>query len=82
MHAEPPKRSGSFLRSRAGIALLIFLSIGAFFLWTEHRAHVFGYLPYGLLALGVVAHLFMHGGHGGHGTHGKDTAQSDKGGLK
>jgi hypothetical protein len=58
-----------FLRSPAGIALLAFLAIAAFFLWTEHRAHVLGALPWLLLAACPLLHLFMHGGHGGHGGH-------------
>jgi hypothetical protein len=44
-----------------------FALIAAYFLITEHRAHVFQYLPI-LLLLGCVAmHLFGHGGHEGHG---------------
>jgi hypothetical protein len=47
--------------------LIAFLAIGAFYLVTEHTAHLFGVLPY-LLALACpLGHLFMHGGHGGHG---------------
>ena len=59
-------QSGSFLRSRAGLALIGFLLIAAFYLVTEHTAHFFGYLPFGLLLLCPLLHLFMHGGHGGH----------------
>ena len=56
-----------FLRTPGGIALLAFLAIAAFFLWTEHRAHLLGVLPWLLLAACPLMHLFMHrGGHGGH----------------
>ena len=58
-----------FLRTPGGIALLAFLAIAAFFLWTEHRAHLLGVLPWLLLAACPLMHLFMHGGHGGHGDH-------------
>jgi hypothetical protein len=58
-----------FLRTPAGIALLAFLAVAAFFLWTEHRAHLLGVLPWLLLAACPLMHLFMHGGHGGHGDH-------------
>jgi hypothetical protein len=58
-----------FLRTPAGIALLAFLVIAAFFLWTEHRAHLLGVLPWLLLAACPLMHLFMHSGHGGHGDH-------------
>lgn len=56
-----------FWRSPAGIALLLFLAIAGFFLWTEHQAHVLGALPWLLLLACPLLHLFMHrGGHGGH----------------
>ena len=51
----------------ARIALFGFLAIGAFFLLTEHRAHTLGALPFVLLALCPLLHLFGHGGHGGSG---------------
>ena len=59
---------GTFVRSRTGLALIGFLLIAGFFLVTEHTAHVFGVLPYALLLLCPLLHLFMHGGHGGHGS--------------
>ena len=55
------------LWSPTGLALLGFLAIAAFFLFTEHRAHFFGILPYLLLLACPLLHLFMHGKHGGHG---------------
>lgn len=48
--------------------LIAFLAIAAFFLITEHRAHLLGALPYLLLLACPLMHLFHHG-HGGHGTH-------------
>ena len=64
------------MKSRANIALTVFLIIGAVFLVTEHRAHLVGWIPYWpylvLLACPLM-HLFMHGGHG-HGGHGADEA--------
>ena len=59
------------MKSKANIALIVFLIIGAFFLVTEHRAHLSGWLsywPYLLLLACPLMHLFMHGGHG-HGGH-------------
>ncbi|WP_414718295.1 DUF2933 domain-containing protein [Vibrio chemaguriensis] len=38
----------------------------SYFLITEHREHVFEYLPYLILLLCPVMHLFMHHGHGHH----------------
>jgi hypothetical protein len=67
-----------FLTSRTGLALLGFLAIGAFFLLTEHRAHVLGALPYLLLLACPLLHLFHgHGGHSGHTGH--DTGSSSDG---
>ena len=55
-----------WLRSRTGLVLLAFLGIAAFFLITEHTAHFFGILPFALLLLCPILHVFMHGGHGDH----------------
>ena len=60
------------MKSRANIALIVFLVIAAFFLVTEHRAHLsgwFAYWPYLLLLACPLMHRFLHGGHG-HGGHG------------
>ena len=51
------------------VGLCIFLAIAGFFLWEEHRAHLLGALPFVLLLLCPVIHLFMHRGHGGHAGH-------------
>ena len=66
MDTKPEPDSTSWLRSRSGFVFLGFLAIAAFFLWTEHRAHLLGVLPYVLLLLCPLLHL-LHGGHGGHG---------------
>jgi hypothetical protein len=57
-----PHTPQPWFRSRSGIVLLAFLAIAAFFLVTEHAAHVFGVLPYVLLLACPVMH-FLHGGH-------------------
>jgi hypothetical protein len=44
-----------------------FLAIAVFFLWQEHRAHLLGALPWVLLLLCPVLHLFMHHGEGHEG---------------
>lgn len=58
---------GAGFRSRMRLVLLGFLAIAAFFLFTEHRAHLLGALPYLLLLACPLMHVFGHGGHGGHG---------------
>lgn len=60
------RNSMGWLRYRTGLVLLGFLAVAAYFLWTEHRAHVIQFLPYVLLLLCPLLHMF-HGGHGGHG---------------
>jgi len=68
--------------SRTNLALAGFILIAAFFLVAEHKAHILGFytehelhilnaLPYLLLLLCPLLHLFMHGG-GGHNHHGHD----------
>ena len=64
-HTHPDPRGNTSGRFRW--ALLAFLAIAAFYLATEHTAHFFGVLPFALLLLCPILHLFMHGGHGGHG---------------
>lgn len=56
--------------ARTLLATVGFLFIAAFFLETEHRAHLFGLLPYLLLLACPLLHMFGHGGHGGHGHRG------------
>lgn len=63
---------------RANLVLLGFLAIAAFFLFTEHRAHVLGALPWLLLAACPLMHFFMHGEHHGH-DHTDERRDSGKG---
>ena len=64
------------------IGLAGLLGIGAYFLWTEHRAHLGSILIWGLLLACPLMHLFHgHGGHGPHGAHGerrRGTSDPDK----
>ncbi|MGT2467613.1 DUF2933 domain-containing protein (plasmid) [Mesorhizobium atlanticum] len=46
---------------------IAFLAIGAFFLVSEHRAHVVPWLPWLILLACPLLH-FGHGGHGGMAT--------------
>lgn len=58
----------SFFKSRSGLVFLVFAGIAVYFLFTEHREHVFVFLPYLFLLACPLMHFFMHGGH----SHGKD----------
>jgi hypothetical protein len=46
--------------------MIVLMVVLGFFLFTEHRAHLFGILPYLLFLACPLMHLFMHHGHGGH----------------
>lgn len=74
-HRHEPGR-GNGTKSRIKWVFIGFLVIAAYFLITEHRAHLSGflyYLPFLLLLLACpLMHIFMHGGHS-HG--GSDSAQ-------
>jgi len=71
MKTQSRRRPLARRTSRGAAALWIFAAfaaVGLFFLLTEHRAHLFGWLPFLLLAACPLMHFF-HGGHGGHGSH-------------
>ena len=58
-----------WLRSKTGLAMIIFLIIAAFFLITEHTAHLFGILPYALLLLSMLLFLLLRRGQDNSRTH-------------
>ncbi len=65
---QPEERNGKPFRARW--VLVGFIAIAAYFLITEHRAHLSGllyFLPFLLLLACPLMHVFMHRGHGGHG---------------
>jgi hypothetical protein len=63
--------------NRNVIAFLGFAAIAAFFLFSEHRAHLFGVLPFAFLLACPLLHVLMHGGHGGHGSHSQETSDEE-----
>ena len=63
--------------SKAGLGMVGFLLIAAFFLLSEHRAHALGVFPFLLLLACPLLHMFMHGTHGGHGGHGRHSQQKE-----
>lgn len=62
-HSHRDEGNGS-MPWRNKVAWIVFAVIAGFYLWTEHRAHLFGVLPYLLLLACPLMHLFMHHGHG------------------
>jgi len=83
---EAQQNDGNETIFKAKWVFIGFFLVAAYFLVTEHTAHLSGWLAsYGiwlLLLACPLMHLFMHGGHGGHaghGRHGQDNhAQSAK----
>ncbi|MBP0592191.1 DUF2933 domain-containing protein [Paraburkholderia sp. LEh10] len=71
--------SRPFWKSRSAIALLVFAAIALFLLFSEHRAHFLGVLPYLLLLSCPLMHLFMHHGRGhGHGHGNRSPANEER----
>ena len=66
LQERPKQNVMEWFRSRTTWVLLGFLAIGAFFLFTEHTAHLWGILPFAIFLLCPLMMLFMHHGHGGH----------------
>lgn len=60
--AIPPK----YWSGLHGLATLILISAALYFLLVEHGAHILPYLPYLIILLCPLMHLFMHRSHGGH----------------
>jgi hypothetical protein len=58
-----------WFRSASGWAWIGFAAIAAFYLFTEHRAHLLGALPFAIFLLCPLLHVFHHRGHGGHEGH-------------
>ncbi|ADL54751.1 MAG TPA: DUF2933 domain-containing protein [Gallionella sp.] len=57
--------------------LVVFLAIAAFFLFTEHRAHLLGALPFLFLLACPLMHLFMHHGHNNHDQHNHGSSEGE-----
>ncbi len=80
--SKPFDRPGGhrLFRLPLGFGLLAFLAIAGFFLWTEHRAHLLGALPWLLLLACPLLHFFMHRGHGDNHGEGGQGPGSEHGG--
>ncbi|MBM3181751.1 MAG: DUF2933 domain-containing protein [Chloroflexi bacterium] len=77
MDPSPKFSISRWLRSKTGLAFIAFLAIAAFFLITEHKAHLFGVLPYALLLLSLLLFLFMRRWQDGRNPH--DSRQPEDG---
>lgn len=67
----------SFWLTSKGFAALGLIAAASYFLLVEHRQHIAGWLPFLILALCPLMHIFMHHGHGRHG-HADDPHYDDK----
>ena len=54
------------------------LIVIAYYLLTEHREHVFAYIPYLILAACPFMHMFMHGSHGHQKNHDHRNQEQEK----
>ncbi len=77
----------SFWFSSNGLAAGGLIAISSYFLLIEHREHLFQWLPYLILLLCPLMHIFMHGGHdhgksGDHGGDSENDSESYKRGLE
>jgi hypothetical protein len=74
-HILPPRLEDMMARmqmarsTRSKIAFIGFGSVAAYYLLTEHTAHVLGALPFLILLSCPLMHLFMHHGHEPHHEH-------------
>ena len=59
------------------LVLVAFLAVLGFFLVTEHRAHLFGVLPYLFLFACPLFHLIFHRHHGSHDAHDPSEGKED-----
>ncbi|RQP27724.1 DUF2933 domain-containing protein [Burkholderia ubonensis] len=73
-HSSHDRKTTGSRFSRANIVLIAFIAIGGFYLVTEHRAHLLGWLPFLFILACPLMHLFMHHGH----EHGDGGAAEDK----
>lgn len=67
------RNTGDTQKRKINLVMWIFLGFIAYFLITEHWAHVVPYLPWLILLACPLLHVFMHGGHG----HGSDHGSHD-----
>lgn len=65
---SPAGPSPASWRSKPGIVIAMLAVIALFYLLREHYAHALGLLPYLILLLCPLMHLFGHH-HGGHRHH-------------
>ena len=61
-----------------GVAAIVLIAAAGYFLLAEHRAHAIAALPWLILLLCPLMHVFMHRGHGHGGGEGHEHRHSTK----
>jgi len=72
-HSMSTNKVKNFWRNPLVIVCLV--AVG-YWIYTYHWEHALGFLPYSILLLCPLMHIFMHGGHG-HGGHGGHSEHCD-----
>jgi hypothetical protein len=67
MHPEHSTSAPSFWKSPLGVFCTVVAIAASAYLWLTHKDHVLALVPYALLAVCPLMHMFMHRGHHGHG---------------
>jgi uncharacterized membrane protein len=65
------------LRQNKRAFVLAILAMVGIYLLTAHTAHTVQLLPFAILFLCPLMHLFMHGQHGQHGQHSDNTIEGE-----
>ena len=78
-HTEYHKPEGkpAWWKTPSGWALIFFIFAAGYFLIKEHSAHLVPYLPWLILLLCPLIHVFHHRGHGH--THDRDQTNQKEG---
>jgi hypothetical protein len=70
------KSDENFWLTSKGLVALCGIAFLAYFLLVEHRHHLAQWIPYFIILLCPLMHIFMHAGH--HGHHHKDGHTEDE----
>lgn len=70
---NPSRRS--FLQRHWPIVIAV-VALLLLYLWDQHRGHILGVLPYLIILICPLMHLFMHRGHDHHRHHQQDDDQA------
>lgn len=72
------KNSSKYWSGLHGLATLVLIGAALYFLLVEHGTHTLPYLPYLIILLCPLMHLFMHKEHHGHDQKADVDQETDK----